>query len=70
MGAYGWWVQVLMGRVVPLRLGYIGVVNRSQQDINKNKSIREAVKDEGKFFSNHPRWLRRANHVELDTGMQ
>jgi len=49
-------VEVLMGRVVPLRLGYIGVVNRSQKDINDGKSIRQAVADEGKFFATHPRY--------------
>merc|ERR1712166_424182 len=49
-------VDVLMGRVVPLRLGYIGVVNRSQKDINDGKSIRDAVRDEGKFFATHPRY--------------
>merc|ERR1711934_931510 len=45
-----------MGRVVPLRLGYIGVVNRSRQDINEGKSIRDAVASEQKFFKAHPRY--------------
>ncbi|KAL7718073.1 Dynamin [Entamoeba marina] len=36
-------MDVLMGRVYPLKLGYIGVVNRSQHDINN-----------GNFFENHP----------------
>jgi hypothetical protein len=26
-------MDVLLGRVIPLQLGFIGVVNRSQQDI-------------------------------------
>ena len=33
-------LEVLLGKVVPLQLGFIGVVNRSQCDINNNKSIR------------------------------
>lgn len=33
-------LDVLMGKVVPLKRGYIGVVNRGQQDINNNKDIR------------------------------
>ena len=33
-----------------MKLGIIGVVNRSQHDINSNKSIQAAVKDEMIFF--------------------
>lgn len=47
-------LDVLLGRVIPLRLGYIGVVNRSQQDIIKNKSIRHALRDEAEYFATHP----------------
>lgn len=44
----------LLGKVIPLRLGYVGVVNRSQQDINFNRSIKEALAAEEKFFRNQP----------------
>ncbi|KAG8656792.1 dynamin-related protein 3A isoform X2 [Manihot esculenta] len=44
----------LLGRVVPLRLGYIGVVNRSQEDINYNRSIQDALVREERFFHDHP----------------
>ncbi|XP_042375153.1 dynamin-related protein 3A-like [Zingiber officinale] len=44
----------LLGNVIPLRLGYIGVVNRSQEDINVNRSIRDALASEEAFFRNHP----------------
>ncbi|XP_022731283.1 dynamin-related protein 3A-like isoform X3 [Durio zibethinus] len=44
----------LLGRVVPLKLGYVGVVNRSQEDINKNRSIQEALAYEEQFFHDHP----------------
>jgi dynamin 1-like protein len=40
----------LRGEVVPLRLGYIGVVNRCQQDIAQRRSIREARASEQDFF--------------------
>ena len=30
-------VEVLCGRVIPVKLGIIGVVNRSQADINDKK---------------------------------
>ncbi|XP_066586909.1 dynamin-1-like protein isoform X2 [Prorops nasuta] len=43
-------IDVLCGRVIPVKLGIIGVVNRSQQDIMNNKSIEEALKDEAAFL--------------------
>jgi len=47
-------LDMLMGRVVPLRLGYIGIVNRSQADINGKISIKSALESERDFFNNHP----------------
>ncbi|WOL03720.1 dynamin-related protein 3A [Canna indica] len=44
----------LLGNVIPLRLGYVGVVNRSQQDINLNRSIKDALAYEENFFRNQP----------------
>ncbi|XP_043936035.1 dynamin-1-like protein isoform X2 [Protopterus annectens] len=43
-------MDVLMGRVIPVKLGIIGVVNRSQHDINTKKAITEALQDEQVFF--------------------
>ncbi|PHU08795.1 Dynamin-related protein 3A [Capsicum chinense] len=43
----------LLGKVIPLRLGYIGVVNRSQEDINNNRSIRQALAHEEQFFRDY-----------------
>lgn len=43
-------VDVLCGRVIPVKLGIIGVVNRSQMDINNKKEINEATKDEAAFL--------------------
>lgn len=47
-------LDILSGRVYPLKLGFIGVVNRSQQDIQGNKSLAEALKSEAEFFRHHP----------------
>ncbi|RDW88135.1 hypothetical protein BP6252_00167 [Coleophoma cylindrospora] len=47
-------LDILSGRVYPLKLGFIGVVNRSQQDIQGNKSLAEALKSESDFFKHHP----------------
>ncbi|XP_073526511.1 uncharacterized protein [Phyllobates terribilis] len=44
----------LLGKVIPLRLGYIGVVNRSQEDIKLQRSIKDALVAEEKFFRSHP----------------
>ncbi|KAK3144981.1 hypothetical protein QOZ80_4AG0320830 [Eleusine coracana subsp. coracana] len=44
----------LLGNVIPLKLGYVGVVNRSQEDINFNRSVKDALAFEEKFFSTLP----------------
>ncbi|KAG7011559.1 Dynamin-related protein 3A [Cucurbita argyrosperma subsp. argyrosperma] len=46
--------NLLHGKVIPLRLGYFGVVNRSQEDIILNRSIKDALIAEEKFFRSHP----------------
>ncbi|XP_011658828.1 dynamin-related protein 3A isoform X1 [Cucumis sativus] len=46
--------NLLYGKVIPLRLGYFGVVNRSQEDILLNRSIKDALIAEEKFFRSHP----------------
>ncbi|KAF9319667.1 vacuolar protein sorting-associated protein 1 [Linnemannia elongata] len=46
-------VEVLAGRVIPLPLGYVPVVNRSQRDIDMGKSISQSLKEELSFFENH-----------------
>ncbi|KAM4712185.1 dynamin-1-like protein isoform 3-T3 [Anableps anableps] len=43
-------MDVLMGRVIPVKLGIIGVVNRSQLDINNKKSVADAIRDEYAFL--------------------
>jgi dynamin 1-like protein len=47
-------MDILSGRVYPLKLGFIGVVNRSQQDIQSGKSLSEALQAEAEFFRHHP----------------
>jgi dynamin 1-like protein len=47
-------LDILSGRVYPLKLGFIGVVNRSQQDILGRKPMDEALKAEAEFFRHHP----------------
>ncbi|CAN6616886.1 dynamin-related protein Dnm1p [Trichomonascus vanleenenianus] len=47
-------LDILSGHVYPLKLGFIGVVNRSQQDIQANKSLDDSLQAERTFFASHP----------------
>jgi dynamin 1-like protein len=47
-------LDILSGRVYPLKLGFIGIVNRSQQDIQGNKVLSDALQAEREFFRTHP----------------
>jgi dynamin 1-like protein len=49
-------LDVLTGRVYPLKLGFIGVVNRSQRDIDADKSMSDALESETVFFKTHPQY--------------
>ncbi|XP_017493288.1 PREDICTED: dynamin-1-like protein [Rhagoletis zephyria] len=47
--------EVLSGGVIPVKLGIIGVVNRSQKDIKERKSIAKAKADEAAYLqANYP----------------
>ncbi|SCU82761.1 LAME_0C02762g1_1 [Lachancea meyersii CBS 8951] len=47
-------LDILSGKLYPLKLGFVGVVNRSQQDIQSNRSVEEALDNEEAFFVRHP----------------
>lgn len=47
-------LDILSGNVYPLKLGFIGVVNRSQQDIHANKALSDSLVAERDFFASHP----------------
>jgi len=51
----------LSGKQYKLEHGYIGVKCRSQQDNNKEKTIKEALEDERKFFRTHPAYKKFAD---------
>ncbi len=46
--------KMLLGQEVSLRLGFVGVRNRSQQEINDKISVQQSLALEKKFFSTHP----------------
>ena len=53
-------IDILAGRVIPLRFGDVPVINRGQKDIEAKKTIRDALKDERNFFENHPSYRAKA----------
>ncbi|CAG9823695.1 unnamed protein product, partial [Phaedon cochleariae] len=46
--------NILENKLLPLRRGYVGVINRSQRDIDTQKDIKLAIEAERKFFISHP----------------
>ncbi|XP_078324914.1 dynamin-1-like isoform X7 [Crassostrea virginica] len=55
--------EILENKTLPLRRGYVGVVNRSQQDIDGRKDIRQALAGERKFFLSHPSYRHMADRM-------
>jgi replication fork clamp-binding protein CrfC len=54
-------IDILANRVIPLRLGYVPVINRGQQDINNQKKIQAALSAEKSYFETHPSYQSKAN---------
>ena len=50
--------KALMNEEIPLKLGYVGVKNRSKQDLVDKIPMQEAFKKEKNFFLNHPVYKR------------
>eukprot|EP00300_Choanocystis_sp_HF-7_P035738 c5002_g1_i1.p1 GENE.c5002_g1_i1~~c5002_g1_i1.p1 ORF type:complete len:639 (+),score=116.23 c5002_g1_i1:180-1919(+) len=55
-------LDMLLGRVVPLRLGYIGLVNRSQADVNMALPVSRGLESEARFFASRPEYAAVASH--------
>ncbi|XP_056394688.1 dynamin-1 isoform X6 [Hyla sarda] len=55
--------DILENKLLPLRRGYIGVVNRSQKDIDGKKDIQAALSAERKFFLSHPSYRHLAERM-------
>lgn len=50
--------DILENRMIPLRRGYVAVINRSQKDISENLSIRKGLAKEQAYFQAHPKYSR------------
>lgn len=46
--------KMILNKEIPLKLGYIGVKGRSQEDINNKISVNNGLEIENDFFSSHP----------------
>ena len=46
--------KALLNEEIPLKLGYVGVKNRSKQDLVNKLSMAEATRKEREFFKSHP----------------
>uniref|UniRef100_A0A060TDL4 Vacuolar protein sorting-associated protein 1 n=1 Tax=Blastobotrys adeninivorans TaxID=409370 RepID=A0A060TDL4_BLAAD len=55
-------LDILSGRVIPLRFGYVPVINRGQKDVETNKSIKSALEFERNFFENHASYRAKAQY--------
>lgn len=45
---------MITNREIPLKLGYVGIKNRSQEDINNKVRVAEALNKEDEYFRGHP----------------
>ncbi|KAI4141354.1 MAG: hypothetical protein LQ340_007666 [Diploschistes diacapsis] len=55
-------VDILAGRIIPLRLGYVPVVNRGQRDIENKRAISFALEAEKSFFDNHKAYRNKSSY--------
>ena len=55
--------EIMENKLLPLRRGYVGVVNRSQKDIVGRKDIKAAMAAELRFFLSHPSYRHMADRM-------
>ena len=55
-------VDILAGRIIPLRLGYVPVVNRGQRDIENGRAISFALEHEKNFFDGHKAYKNKSSY--------
>jgi replication fork clamp-binding protein CrfC len=55
--------DILENRLLPMPRGYIGVVSRSQKDIDGKKDINAALASERNFFLSHPSYRHMADQM-------
>ncbi|CAI2360447.1 unnamed protein product [Moneuplotes crassus] len=58
-------LELLQGEIYPLKLGYIGMVCRSQKEINDGTTIVDSIKQEEKFFKTHPVYHKMSHNLGI-----
>ena len=48
-------LDIFDNKILQLRLGYVGIVNRSQKDIDNKKTVKDAIDTEEEWFKGHPK---------------
>ena len=46
--------KMIMNQEINLRLGFVGVKNRAQEDLQNNLTVKEAKEKEQAYFNSHP----------------
>lgn len=46
--------KMILNQQIPLKLGYVGIKNRSQEDINNKVKVSIALNKEEQYFRSHP----------------
>lgn len=46
--------KMILNQEIPLKMGYIGVKGRTQEDITNKVSVGSSLREEDEFFSSHP----------------
>lgn len=46
--------KMILNQEIPLKMGYIGVKGRTQEDIQNKMSVGASLREEDEFFSSHP----------------
>ena len=54
---------MIEGKDVALRLGFVGIKNRSQQDIFLRVPVKDAILQETKYFSSHETYSKMPSHL-------
>ena len=60
-------LSILKNEVIQLQHGYVAVKNRSQDDINKQIKVAEALENEKRYFESHNEYRTLPNHVGTTT---
>ena len=58
--------DILNNQVVPLKLGYVGVVNRGQRDVLNDVGVKDALVRERSFFASHAAYCTMTTSVGTD----